>query len=81
MSNLIDIKDKNGNYVFFGDKFIAKMIEPSPEKGTLVTIVKNESPENLECGRNYDVEDKNGDRLWNAYMVIRNQVKINPPIN
>lgn len=73
----IDIKDKNGNTVYFGDKFIAQMVEPSYAKGTLVTVVKDLSDENIACDRNYDLEDEKGDRLWNAYMVITNGVKVN----
>ncbi len=76
MREKIDIKDKKGNDVFIGDRFLAKMITPSNENGTLVTVVKDESEENLRCGRNYDVEDKEGNRLWNAYMVIINEEKL-----
>lgn len=72
----IDIKDKNGNEVYFGDKFLAKMIEPSFEKGTIVTVVEDSSEENMACGRNYDLEDEQGNRLWNAYMVIVNGEKL-----
>ena len=72
----IDIKDRNGNEVYFGDKFIAKMITPSFEKGTLVTVVEDMSKENIDCDRNYDVEDSQGNRLWNAYMVITNGDKL-----
>jgi hypothetical protein len=75
-STEIDIKDKNGNSVYFGDKFLAKMIESSSENGTVVTVVEDLSEENISCGRNYDVEDFNGNRLWNAYMVISNGAKI-----
>ncbi|GAG03213.1 unnamed protein product [marine sediment metagenome] len=66
----IDIKDKSGNDVFFGDKFIAHIIKPSFKKGTIVKVVEDTSEENIACGRNYDVEDEYGNRLWNAYMVI-----------
>ena len=73
---LPNIKDKLGRQVHFGDKFLAKMMTPSFEKGTLVTVVEDVSKENLDCERNYDVEDAEGNRLWNAYMVIRNGVKL-----
>jgi len=79
MNACINIKDKNGNDVYFGDRFVAKMITPSQEKGTVVTVVEDLSPENIDCDRNYDVEDENGDRLWNAYMVIANGDKISQP--
>ena len=72
----IDIKDKSGQDVYFGDKFVAKMIQPSHEKGTVVTVVEDLSEENIACDRNYDVEDEQGNRLWNAYMVIRNSNKL-----
>jgi hypothetical protein len=75
MSNKINIQDKNGNDVFIGDKFIATMISPSHEKGTLVTVVEDLSEENIACDRNYDLEDEQGNRLWNAYVVIVNGEK------
>ena len=68
----IDIKDKNENDVFFGDKFLIKTVNSE----TVVTVVKDLSPENIECDRNYDVEDEEGNRIWNAYMVIRGREKI-----
>lgn len=67
----IDIRDVNESEVFFGDKFIAKIIRPSLVRGTLVTVVEDVSDENLDCGRNYDLEDQDGNRLWNAWTVIR----------
>lgn len=72
----IDIKDKEGNEVYFGDRFLAKMVEPSFEKGTIVTVIEDLSEENVACGRNYDLEDIDGNRLWNAYMVIVNGIKL-----
>ena len=71
MTSKIDIKDKDYNNVYFGDKFLAHMIIPSFQPGTIVTVVKDESKENLSSGRNYDVEDRDGNRIWNAYLVIR----------
>jgi hypothetical protein len=64
-----NIKDKNGNKVFFGDKFRLAT-------GRIVTVVKDTSPENLDCDRNYDVEDDEGDRVWNAYIVIAHGEKL-----
>ena len=75
IKNKINIKDKEVNRVYFGDRFLAKMIEPSFEKGTVVTVVEDLNEENLDCGRNYDLEDIDGNRLWNAYMVIVNGIK------
>lgn len=75
--NKANIKDKDGNDVFFGDKFLAKMIEPSYEKGTIVTVIEDLSAENIECDRNFDVKDYDGNRIWNAYMVIANGKKLN----
>lgn len=72
----IGITDKNNNPVYVGDEFLVRMIEPSVQKPTKVRVVKDTSPENIECGRNYDVEDDKGNRLWNAYMVIKNGVKL-----
>ena len=65
-----NIKDSDGNVVYFGDTFWAYIMRPSAVAPTKVTVVKDESAENLECGWNFDVEDKKGNRLWNAYMVI-----------
>lgn len=65
-----NIKDSYGNDVYFGDTFWAYMMRPSAVAPTKVIVVKDESEENLECGRNYDVEDEKGRRLWNAYMII-----------
>ena len=67
---LANIKDKSGNSVYFGDKFLAYMVRPSHEVGTLVTVVEDLSEENISCDRNFDVEDGKGNRIWNAYMVI-----------
>lgn len=66
-----NITDAYGNEVFFGDEFDAYMIKPSLVAPTKVRVVLDESEENLSFDRNYDVEDKNGNRLWNAYMVIK----------
>ena len=76
MKQNIDITDKNGDTVSFGDRFIAYIIQPSLVPGTLVTVIEDTSPENIECDRNYDVEDEQGNRLWNAYTVIKNGVKL-----
>jgi len=65
-----NIKDSYGNDVYFGDTFWAYMMRPSAVLPTKVTVVKDESEENLECDRNFDVEDEKGNRLWNAYMII-----------
>ena len=65
-----NIKDSNRNDVYFGDTFWAYMMRPSAVPPTKVTVVKDESEENLECDRNFDVEDEKGNRLWNAYMII-----------
>lgn len=67
----INIKDKNNQDVFIGDRF---MVEGTPKR--MVTVVDDFSEENMECDRDYDVEDKDGDRVWNAYMVIVNGVKL-----
>ena len=72
----VNITDKNNSPVYVGDEFLAKMIEPSIQMPTRVKVVKDTSPENLECDRNYDVEDDKGRRIWNAYMVIKNGVKV-----
>jgi len=66
-----NITDKNNNEVNFGDKYLATMITPSTEKGTVVTVVIDLSKENIDCDRNFNVEDDEGNRIWNAYMVIR----------
>ena len=76
MKYKINITDKNNNLVYEGDVFEARMIEPSFETPTKVSVVKDLSKENLECGRDFDVEDKDGNRLWNAYMVIKNGVAL-----
>ncbi len=72
----INITDKNNNPVFVGDEFKARMIEPSFETPTIVKVVKDISDENLACDRDFDVEDIQGNRLWNAYMVIKNGVAL-----
>ena len=75
----INITDKNNNPVYVGDMFEARMIEPSFEKPTLVRVVKDLSPENIEFDRDFDVEDELGNRLWNAYMIIKNSTKVLTP--
>jgi len=72
---LANIKDKSGNNVYFGDKFLAHMVRPSHEAGTLVTVVEDLSEENISCDRNFNVEDEKGNRIWNAYMVITGGTK------
>ena len=77
MKTMIDIKDVNGDDVFYGDKFMAYMVRPSHEKGTIVTVVPYIHNEELnEVEEKYDVEDSEGNRLWNSYMVIRNGEKL-----
>jgi len=76
MKYKINITDKNDNPVYVGDVFEARMIEPSFEIPTRVKVVKDISPENLECDRDFDVEDEKGNRIWNAYMIIKNGVLI-----
>ena len=66
-----NITDAFGKDVNFGDKFDAYMIRPSLLPPTKVTVVKDVSKENLDCDRNFDVEDAKGNRIWNAYMVIK----------
>jgi len=73
-----NITDRNDETVYFGDKFMAHMITPSIFPGTVVTVVKDISSENLDCDRNFDVEDEKGNRIWNAYMVIKNGTKLTP---
>ena len=65
-----NIKDSDGRDVYFGDTFWAYMMIPSSSPPTLDTVVKDGSVENIECGRNFDVENQEGKRIWNAYMVI-----------
>jgi len=72
----VNINDSNGDPVFVGDVFEAHMIRPSFVKPTLVTVVKDISEENTSFDRDYDVEDADGNRLWNAYMVIKNGTKV-----
>ena len=69
--NKANITDAFGKDVFFGDMFDAYIMRPSMSEPTKVTVVKDVSKENLDCDRNFNVEDKNGDRVWNAYMVIK----------
>jgi len=71
ITTIPNITDKNNNEVNFGDKYLATMITPSTEKGTVVTVVIDLSKENIDCDRNFNVEDDEGNRIWNAYMVIR----------
>jgi hypothetical protein len=66
-----NIKDANGNKVYFGDEFIAS------HGNTKVKVVEDTSPENIGIGRNYDVEDDEGNRIWNAYMVIAKSTPTN----
>ncbi len=68
----ININDKNNNPVYEGDVFEAYIITPSTFPSTRVKVIKDISFENRECDRDFDVEDNEGNRLWNAYMVIRN---------
>lgn len=75
MKDLVNITDREGNQVFVGDKFEARMT-PSQLTPDVVTVVKDITPENLECDRDFDVEDSEGNRLWNAYMVIKNNNRI-----
>jgi len=74
----INITDKNNNPVYIGDIFNAYMIFPSLVPPTKVKVVKDISPENMEFDRDFDVEDSDGNRLWNAYMVIKNGVALKP---
>lgn len=67
---IVNIRDKDGNAIKEGDEFWAYMIRPSFMPPTKVKVVVDTSPENIECGRDYDVESKKGDRSWNAYMVL-----------
>jgi hypothetical protein len=76
MKYKINITDKNSNPVYEGDVFNAYMIRPSNLPPTKVTVVKDISSENLELDRDYDVEDSEGNRIWNAYIVIKNGEKI-----
>ena len=43
-----NIKDSDGRDVYFGDTFWAYMMIPSSSPPTLVTVVKDESVENIE---------------------------------
>jgi len=67
-----NITDKDGNHIYFGDTFWAYIMQPSASEPVKVTVVEDRSQNNLDCDRNFDVEDGNGKRIWNAYMVISN---------
>ena len=71
MREKANIKDAYGKNVYFGNTFDAYIMTPSLVPPTKVKVVKDESVENLTCGRNFDVEDETGCRIWNAYMVIK----------
>ena len=71
MRKKANIKDAYGNDVYFGDIFDAYIMTPSLVPPTKVKVVKDESVENLAIDRDFDVEDEKGDRIWNAYMVIK----------
>ena len=74
-----NVKDSDGNDVYFGDTFWAYMMRPSAVAPTKVTVVKDESRENIECDRNYDVEDDKGNRIWNAYTIIADCQRADKP--
>ena len=65
----ININDKNDNPVYVGDVFDVNGI-------TKVKVVKDLSKENIECDRDFDVEDEEGNRIWNAYIIIRHSLAI-----
>jgi len=67
----INMTDKNNNAVYEGDVFYANLISPSLFPATKVSVVKDVSTENLNIDRDFDVEDEDGNRIWNAYMVIK----------
>ena len=66
----INTKDKNGDKIYVGDEFWAYIVEPTFYPPTRVTVVWDDSVENMKFERNYDVEDEKGNRIWNAYMVL-----------
>lgn len=76
MKYKINITDKNNNPVYVGDIFEAKIIEPSFETPTRVKVIKDISQENIDCDRDFDVEDDKGNRIWNAYMIIKNGIAL-----
>lgn len=78
MKYRINITDKNNNPVYEGAYFLVRMVEPSFSKPTLVKVVKDISQENMEFDRDFDVEDSDGNRIWNAYMVIKCGEKVSP---
>lgn len=75
MKYKINITDKNNNPVYEGDEF--NVSTPSDFLGTRVRVVKDISAENVACDRDFDVEDSEGNRIWNAYIVIKNGI-VNP---
>lgn len=72
----INITDKEGKSVYVGDKFWAYIVSPTLSKPTEVTVISDTTEENLSFNRDYEVEDNEGNKLWNAYMVIKNRDRV-----
>jgi hypothetical protein len=62
-------KDKSGQDVFIGDLFPITINSVRPQY-CYVKVIKDDS----ELG--YEVEDANGERCWNPFAVVHNNVKV-----
>lgn len=65
-----DFRDKNGNQIKIGDTLQANK--------HVVTVVETDD---FETGFGFDLEDSDGDRIYNPYFAVENMEIIESEVN